>query len=84
MYPIILPYPEQNNPDTADPGDVAAYTAALDLIREGDLYRELHAVGRDTDTDHLALNDARARYDTARRTADTAGRVPAQRRGGAR
>lgn len=42
-------------------------TAALDLIREGDIVRTLAAVGRDTSNDHNAHYKARYRYERARR-----------------
>ena len=45
---------------------MTAYEAALELIREGDTCRLLARVGRDTATDHRALNEARARYDETR------------------
>lgn len=40
-------------------------TAALDLIREGDIIRTLVAVGKDTPNDHAAHYEARHRYERA-------------------
>lgn len=53
--PIIPPGPPASN---------QRRIAALDLIREGDIARTLHAVGRDTDADHRALTEARRRYES--------------------
>lgn len=40
-------------------------TAALDLIREGDIIRTLAAVGKDTSYDHNAHYEARQRFERA-------------------